>query len=49
MLLALLFLALVTYAWADDYIYDSPYGGSVIGESDSKEGAGYWLLEEGEE
>jgi hypothetical protein len=44
--------------WADDYIYDrpyggkvydAPYGGSVIGESDSKEGAGYLLLEEGEE
>ena len=30
-------------------VYDSPYGGSVIGESDSKDGAGYWLLEEGEE
>ena len=31
-------------------VYDSPYGGSVIGGSDSKEGVGYWLLEEeGEE
>ena len=30
-------------------VYDGPYGGSVIGESDSKDGAGYWLLEEGEE
>ena len=29
-------------------VYDAPYGGSVIGESDSKDGAGYWLLEEGE-
>ena len=30
-------------------VYDRPYGGSVIGESDSKDGVGYWLLEEWEE
>jgi hypothetical protein len=35
--------------YKDGKVYDSPYGGSVIGESDSKKGAGYWLLEEGEE
>ena len=33
----------------DGKVYDAPYGGSVIGSSDSEEGAGYWLLEEGEE
>ena len=33
----------------DGKVYDRHYGGSIIGESDSKEGAGYWLLEEGEE
>jgi len=25
------------------------WGAEVIGESDSRDGAGYWLLEEGEE
>ena len=35
--------------YKDGKVFDSPYGGSVIGDSDSKEGSGYWLLEEGEE
>ena len=35
--------------YKDGKVYNAPYGGSVIGESDSKEGAGYWLLEEGAE
>ena len=35
--------------YQDDKVYDAPYGGSVVGESDSKDGVGYCLLEEGEE
>jgi len=35
--------------YKDGKVYDRHYGGSIIGESDSKEGVGYWLLEEGEE
>jgi hypothetical protein len=82
----LILLIATATTWADDYIYDRPYGGkkvgrvdengfvydgafggkkigrvkngqvydraydgSVIGESDSKDGVGYCLLEEGEE
>ena len=35
--------------YKDGKVYDRHYGGSIIGESDSNEGAGYWLLEEGGE
>ena len=27
-------------------VYDKPYGGSAIGRTENKDGAGYWLLKD---
>jgi hypothetical protein len=43
----LLLLIIPILAFADDFIYDKPYGGSAIGKTDNKDGAGYWLLKQG--
>jgi len=32
--------------YEDGKVYDNPYGGKVIGSTDSKDGAGYFLLKE---
>jgi hypothetical protein len=30
----------------DGRVYDEPYGGEAIGQTDSPDGSAYWLLDE---